>query len=188
MRLLPLLFVVLTSSLLQGCFPVVAGGVGAGVIVAEDRRTKDAIVDDQKIEMRAGELIDGQTTDSSHISVTSFNYHVLISGEVPDDATKQKVGKIVAGIDGVRGVYNELVVSPASSMTSRSGDALVTSNVKIRFMNSPDFSAENVKVVTENGTVYLMGLVRRSEGKAAAAIASETEGVKRVVTMFEYMD
>jgi osmotically-inducible protein OsmY len=188
MRMLTMAFVAVVLCSMQGCFPVVATGVGAGVVMAQDRRTPDAIVDDQKIEAKAGDLIDQQVTTPGHVNVTSFNYHVLVSGEVPDESTKEQVGKIVSGISGVRGVNNELAVAPATSIASRSKDTLVTSNVKMRFLDNKDFNSENVKVVTENGTVYLMGLVRRSEGDAAAEIASGTEGVKSVVRLFEYMD
>ncbi|MGA7749627.1 MAG: BON domain-containing protein [Gallionella sp.] len=178
----------LISGSLQGCFPVVAVGVGAGVMMVQDRRTSEAYFNDQKIETEAAELIDKQIDSVRHINVTSFNYHVLISGEVPDEFTKAEVEKIVSGIEKLRSVNNELVVSPTSSLASRSNDGLITSNVKLRFMNNKDFKADRIKVITENGTVYLMGLVNHAEADAAAEVASTTQGVQHVVRMFEYLD
>ena len=183
-----LLLLVLASASLQGCFPVVATGVGAGVLLAQDPRTKDAIFDDQTIEMTAARHIDEQLKSVMHVNVTSYNHRVLISGEVPDEQTKGKVGGIVSAIEKVQVVYNELAVAPSSSLVSRSNDALVTSNVKLRFVNDNRFSADHIKVVTENGTVYLMGLVRHAEADAASDVASTTQGVRSVVRLFEYLD
>lgn len=188
MRVISLVLLVLISGSLQGCFPVVAVGVGAGVMMAQDRRTLEAYFDDQRIEIKAAELIDNQINSLMHVNETSFNYHVLISGEVPDESTKIEIEKIVSGIEKVRDVNNELAVSNISSLASRSNDGLITSNVKLRFMNNKHFNADHIKVVTENGTVYLMGIVNRAEADAATDVTSTTQGVQRVVRMFEYLD
>lgn len=187
-RVVPLLLLALISGSLQGCFPVVATGVGAGVMIANDRRTTETYIDDQKIESKAGELIGQQIDSVMHVNVTSFNCQVLISGEVPDESTKAEIEKIVTGVDKVRNVANQLAVSPTSSLASRSNDALITSDVKLRFVNNNLFNADHIKVVTENGTVYLMGLVNHAEADAAADIASTTQGVERVFKIFEYLD
>jgi osmotically-inducible protein OsmY len=188
MRVISWMLPVLVSGLLQGCVPVVAVGAGAGVMMVQDRRTSAAYFADQDIETTAAQLIDRQIDSVRHINVTSFNYRVLISGEVPDDATRTQVGNIVSGIESVRGVNNELVVSPNSSLAARSDDSLITSSVKLRFMNSKDLDSDRIKVVTENGTVYLMGLVKHTEADAAADIASTTSGARSVVKLFEYLD
>jgi osmotically-inducible protein OsmY len=188
MRVVSLLLLALISGSLQGCFPVVAAGVGAGAMIVQDRRTTDAYIDDQKIETKASGLIDKQINSVMHVNVTSFNYRVLISGEVPDESTKTEIGKIVSGIEKVRDVSNELAVSPTSSLASRSNDSLITSDIKLRFVNNGHFNADHIKVVTENGAVYLMGLVNRAEADAATDIASTTQDVQRVVKMFEYLD
>ena len=99
-----------------------------------------------------------------------------------------EIGKIVSAIEKVRNVNNELAVSSTSSLVSRSNDGLITSNVKLRFLNDNRFNADHIKVVTENGTVYLMGLVKHDEADAASDIASTTKGVQRVVRLFEYLD
>lgn len=188
MRVVFLLLLALASSSLQGCFPVVAVGVGAGAMMVHDRRTNDAYLDDQKIETKAAELVDKQINSVMHVNVTSFNHRVLISGEVPDESTKDEIGGIVSGIEKVRDVSNELAVSASSSLASRGNDSLITSNVKLRFMNDNLFKSEYVKVVSENGTVFLMGIVNHAEADAATEVTSTTQGVQRVVRMFEYLD
>lgn len=188
MRTPSLLLLVLACSSLQGCFPVVATGVGAGVLMVQDRRTGGAYIEDEAIEDKALSRIGNQYKDKVHVNVTSFNRNVLVSGEVPDEATKVEIGKLVTGIENVRNVNNELVVAGLSSFTSRGSDSLVTSNVKLRFVNNKRFDANHVKVVTENGKVFLMGIVKHAEADAATEIASTTGGVQHVVKLFEYLD
>jgi osmotically-inducible protein OsmY len=178
----------LISGTLQGCFPVVAAGVGAGVMMAQDRRPKGAYLEDQRIEVEASDIAYSQFKVLMHVNFTSFNRIVLISGEVPDEATKTAISKIVSGIDKVRRVNNELVVSRPGSLASRSNDTLITSDIKLQYVNNAHFGVDHIKVVTENNTVYLMGIVTRSEGNEAAEIASTSKGVKAVVKMFEYLD
>ena len=187
MRIVSLLLLVLVSGALQGCFPVAAVGVGAGVMMAQDRRTSGAYVEDQAIETKAFDRI-GKQYKEVHVNVTSFNRNVLISGEVPSETVKTEIGKFVSGIENVRNVSNELVVSSPSSLTSRSSDSLITSDVKLRFVQDKRFDADHIKVVTENGTVFLMGIVKRAEAEAATEIASLTGGVQRIVKLFEYLD
>lgn len=188
MRMLTLLLLALLTGALQGCFPVVAAGVGAGALMANDRRTSGAYIEDEAIENKALTRISAQYKDRVHVNVTSFNRNVLISGEAPDEATKAGIGRIVAGIENVRNMNNELAISGVSSLTSRSSDALITSNVKFRFVNAKRFEADHVKVVTENGRVFLMGIVTRAEADAATELASTTSGVQHVVRLFEYLD
>jgi osmotically-inducible protein OsmY len=188
MRVASLLLPLVLSGSLHGCFPVVAVGVGAGTLAAQDQRTKDSYVDDRGIEFNASERIYSQIKSVMHVNVTSFNRNVLISGEVPDETTKAEISAIVSGIEKVHNVSNELAVSPNSSIISRSNDSLVASNVKLRFMNDNLFKSEHIKVVTENGTVYLLGIVNHAEADAATEVASTTKGVQSVVKLFEYLD
>lgn len=183
-----ILFILMISASLQGCFPVVAAGAGAGVLMAQDRRTSGAIVEDEAIEAKAFDRLGKQFKDNVHANVTSYNRNVLITGEVPDEATRAQVERTVANILNVVKIHNELVVAPASSLSSRSNDSLITSNVKVRFVSDKRFSANSVKVVTENGTVYLMGIVNHAEAQAAAEVASGSKGVSRVVELFEYVE
>ncbi len=180
-------WIVLAGSL-QGCFPVVVAGVGTGVVMAQDRRSNESFIDDQRMETRISNLVDQEFKGVMHVNVTSFNLNVLLTGEVPEEYTKIEIGKLVAGVKMVRRMNNELSVSANSSLVSRSNDSLITSSVKLRFMNGKNFNAEHIKVVTENGTVFLLGIVNHAEAEAAAEIASTTGGVQSVVKLFEYLD
>jgi len=175
------------APLLQGCVPVVAGAAGAGALIAEDRRSTGTYLDDQGIELKAGNRVSEKYRDV-HVNVTSYNRVVLLTGEVPDAAARTDIGAIVQGVGGVRMVQNELTIGPASSLSARSNDTYITSRVKTRFIDQGKFQVNHVKVVTEASTVYLMGLVKRTEAKSAAEVASTTGGVNRVVQVFEYID
>lgn len=189
MRYLVSLFLALMLGLLQGCFPLVATGVGTGALMASDRRSAGTYIEDEGIELKASGRIDEKYHNTVHVNVTSYNRRTLVTGEVPDEATKSDIAQIVAGVQNVKSVSNELAVSGLSSLSSRGSDTLITSDVKLRFLNNGKaFQPEHVKVVTENGVVYLMGLVYHKEADAAAEIASTTSGVQRVVRVFEYQD
>ncbi|NBU59450.1 MAG: BON domain-containing protein [Betaproteobacteria bacterium] len=174
---------------LSGCFPIVAGGVGVGAMMADDRRTSGIYIEDERIEIRVQADI-GKLGDKVHVNATSFNRVVLLAGEVPDEATKAKAEKLAAGIDNVKRVQNELAVAPPSTLGERSNDVYITTRVKARFLSESKkrFSPNHVKVTTEMAIVYLMGLVSRDEAAAAAEIAAGTPGVKRVVKVFEYTE
>ncbi|MGH8619374.1 MAG: BON domain-containing protein [Burkholderiales bacterium] len=170
-----------------GCAAVVVGGaVAGGAALATDRRTLGTVTDDQEIELRASSRISSKYKDKVHVSVTSYNRMALIAGEAPDEPTKQDVEKIVAGVNNVRSVVNELVIGPIDP-GYWSNDAVTTSKVKARFVDANKFNALNVKVTTENGVVYLMGLVTRQEADDATQVARTTGGVKKVVRVFEYI-
>lgn len=189
MRLNILVFTLLLIPALQACAPVVAGGaVAGGAVVAGDRRTSGAYVEDQGIEIKAGNRISDKLGDKAHINVTSFNRSVLITGEATSDEDKQEAERIVRAIPNVRSVVNEIAVAGISSLASRSNDAYITSKVKARYLEANKFQVLHVKVVTENGVVYLLGLVSHQEAADAADLASTTSGVKKVVTLFEYLD
>lgn len=174
--------------LVHGCAPIVLGGAAAtGALVAEDRRTVGTITEDEGIELKSSSRI-GQRVKNAHFNVTSYNRMVLLTGEVPDDAAKANAEKIARAVENVRGVYNELQVAGNSSLTARANDSYLTSKVKARFVDAQKFSPVHVKVVTENGVVYLMGLVKRQEANDATEIARTTGGVRKVVRVFEYLD
>jgi osmotically-inducible protein OsmY len=120
--------------------------------------------------------------------VTSYNRRVLLTGEVPDEATKAEVERQVMDIEGVQGVVNELAVAGAASFASRSNDALITGKVKASLVDAKDISANNFKVTTERGIVYLMGRVTQREGSRGAEVARGVSGVTQVVKVFEYID
>lgn len=188
MRKLLFAAVAFSTLALQGCFPVVATGVGTGLLMAEDRRTSGTFIEDQAIELKTSSRVDEKFKDQVHVNVTSFDGNVLLTGEVPTEADKQGVAAIAQGVPKVTRVTNELAVAGKSSLTSRSNDAYITSKIKARFIDANKFQANHVKVVTENGVVYLMGLVKHKEAEDATEIASTTGGVQKVVKIFEYMD
>jgi osmotically-inducible protein OsmY len=173
---------------LHGCFlPVVAAGAGAGVLVAEDRRSTGTMIDDKSIQAKASRRINEKyNTDDIHVDVNSYNRFVLLVGEVPSQQVKDDMGAIALGVENARNIQNELVVGPVTSTGTRANDAYLTSKVKGRFVSENKFKPNVVKVITENGVVYLMGLVTKAEGDAAAEIASSTTDVVRVVKVFEY--
>ncbi len=171
---------------LAGCAPaVIAVGVGAGAMVAADPRSAGAQVDDETIELslQANEAVQKENV---HLNVTSYNGLVLLTGEVPTAAVRDEVERIAKAANRVRSVQNELFVGPISDYSARTNDGYITSLVKTRFLDEPKFAPNRVKVVTERGVVYLMGLVTRDEGAAAAQVAATTSGVTRVVKVFEY--
>jgi osmotically-inducible protein OsmY len=175
---------------LQSCVPVVAAGAGAAVLVAEDRRTTGIYLEDQNIELKAGNLLRDKfgKDDRVHINVTSFNRYVLLSGEVPDEDTKKEAGVLALGIENVRNVQNELAVGAVTSLSQRASDGYMTSKVKAQFVSEAKFQANYVKVVTDNDVVFLMGLVTRKEADDATEIARTTGGVSKVVRVFELTD
>ena len=186
-RLVALL--VALAPFLQSCIPLLIGaGVGAGVMMAEDRRTSATVLEDQTIEIRARNRITEKYAEQVNISVTSFNRFVMLSGQAPTEEIRQDVSVLVLEVPNVRNVQNEIVVGGNSSATSRASDALLTSRVKGRLAQNKDVGASHVKVVSENGTVFLLGLVTRAEGESASQTAATTGGAQRVVKVFEYID
>ncbi|AXK39205.1 BON domain-containing protein [Crenobacter cavernae] len=168
---------------LGGCAAVVAGGAATGVLAANDRRTSGAQVDDQSIELKGRKIAD--KIPASHVNVTAYNRAVLMSGEVPTDAAKSEAELIVRAIPNVRQVYNYTVVAPASGFSERNGDTWITAKVRTNLLQSKGFSPNHVKVVTERGVTYLLGLVTPTEAAASSKQVSETAGVQKVVTLFE---
>ena len=177
--------------LLQACAPVVVGGAAAtGTAVAIDRRTAGTMVDDQTVELKTLDAIlsDKELYEQTHISSTSFNGLVLLTGQAPRAELRERAERIVSSYPEVRRVVNEITLSAPNSVMTRTSDTWITTKVKTLMFAEKHFNANNVKVVTENGTVYLMGLVRRAESAKAVAIARQVKGVQRVVKVFEYID
>lgn len=187
LRIVTLAIAMALPPLLQGCFPVVVAGAGAGVLVATDRRTSGTYIEDEGIEIRAGSRISDKHKDLVHINITSFNRTVLLTGEVPSIEIKADIEKLVGEVPNVRSVANEVQIAGISALTARASDSFITSKVKARFIDVNKFSANHVKVVTEAGTVYLLGMVTRQEADDAVDVARTTGGVARVVKLFEYL-
>ena len=184
---LPVAALAVALTLISGCVPVlIAGAAGGAAMVATDRRSAGAQVDDESIELKIITQAGSEFGERIHLNVTSYNGIVLLTGEVPDQATLASVGNLAKNTEKVRGVHNEMVVGPNSDLSARSNDTYITSKVKTRMLEANKFPPNVVKVVTERSVVYLMGIVSKEEGDAAAEIAATTAGVVRVVKFFQY--
>ena len=172
---------------LQGCGALMVTGAAATAVMVSDRRTTGTYVEDESIEWKVIDRLRDRFP-GAHVNSTSYNRRVLLTGEAPTEDMKKDIEKRIRGIENLKDVVNELQVAGASSMASRGNDSLVTSNVKARMVNNGVFSPTHVKVLTEAGTVYLMGLVTQAEGDKAVEIARNTSGVGRVVKVFEYVE
>ncbi len=177
----------LASALLSGCAPVIVGGAGVGVLMTEDRRTVTTYLMDEEIELKAGHRTSEAKLEKVHANFTSYNRRVLITGEAPTEALKTRVGEIARGVENVREgeVKNELQIAAPTSLVTRSNDVLLTTQVKAGLFNDRRINANQIKVVSENGVVFLMGIVKPAEGDAAAETASKVSGVTRVIKVFE---
>ena len=173
------------GSSLTACFPVIVGGAVMGSLVATDRRTSGAQLDDEGIELRAASRIRENLGDRVHVNVNSYNRRVLITGEVPNAQDKQLVEQVVSRVDNVQSVVNELAQLGNATLTQRSSDALVTGKVKAAMVDARDLYANAFMVVTERGTTYLMGRVTQREADRATEIARSTGGVQKVVRVLE---
>ncbi len=172
---------------LSGCVGLAVGGAVMTAVSANDRRTIGMQTEDKSINVKAEIKMQQLTGEHGHVNVTSYNRKVLLTGEVRDDAMKQAAEREVREISNVVAVINELEVAGPSSYTSRSSDALITTKVKASLVDKKTISATSVKVTTERGVVYLMGLVTPREGNIAADVAKGVAGVNRVVKIFEYI-
>ena len=177
------------AATLSACAPLVVGGAAVGAaMVLTDRRTAGIVVEDERIELRAASLVRENFGDKVHVNANSYNRQVLLTGEVPDANTKQQVEQLVGRIQNVKGIVNELAVLGATTLQQRSNDVLVTGKVRASFVDASDLAANAFRVVTERGTVYLMGRVTQREADRATQIARTVPGVQRVVRIFEYID
>lgn len=172
--------------LLSGCVPaVLVTGAAVSVISAHDRRSTGAQADDEVAEWKGSNRLPARLAATAHANFTAYNRILLITGEVRDEEAQRAIGDMAAGIEGIKKLHNELVLAPISSFSSRSNDAFVTSKFKARLLESNQLSANHIKPVTENGTLFLLGIVSEREAKVAVAIARTTDGVRKVVNLLE---
>lgn len=185
MNLRTLTLLALLVPILSGCIGAAAVGVGAGALIFADRRPTETVLTDEGIEIRAANRIREKFGDRVHVNVTSYNRTVLLTGEVPDTAARDEAEKLAADVVNVKAISNELTVGGISTLSNRSNDVYITSKVKARFIDAGTVSPLHIKVITENGIVYLMGLVTARESNAAVEVARTTAGVQKVVRVFE---
>jgi osmotically-inducible protein OsmY len=185
-RLAVLAAALAATTLIGACAPLIVGGAMVGTsLMVTDRRTSGTQVEDQTIELKSLTRIREAVGDRGHVNATSYNRLVLLTGEVPTDADKAAVEQAVARIENVRSIVNELAVMGSTSLTGRSNDTILTSKVKASFVDAKDLHANAFKVVTERGTVHLMGRVTEREATRASDIARGVSGVQKVVRVFE---
>lgn len=179
------LAVAIAAGTLAACAPLMVGGAVMGSIVATDRRTSGAQLEDEGIELRSASRLRDVLGERGHVNVTSYNRQVLVTGEVPSAQDKQLVEQTLSRVENVRAVVNELAVMGNSSLTSRSSDTLITGKVKASLVDAKDIFANAFKVVTERGTTYLLGRVTQREADRATAIVRGVGGVQKVVRVLE---
>lgn len=185
MRRLAVLLVLVPLLLLAGCPVAIIGGGAVAVGALEDRRTSGTMIDDDGIESRVGRALRERYGENTHVNVTAFNRSVLLTGEVPEEARRAEIEKLVQGVGNVRNITNDLQVAAPSSLGARTNDSYITTRVKGRILDSNKVNPIHVKVVTEAGVVYLMGIVTEQEATAAVDLARNTGGVVKVVRIFE---
>ena len=186
-RILLLSFVLL---FLNGCAALLATSAVVGTDMVTDRRTAGIYIEDQNIELKASSALsdDSELADTADINATSFNRVVLITGQAPTADMKRRASSIVRQIDNVKTVHNEIKVIAPDSFLSSTGDAWITTKAKSLLLAEDELASHHIKVITENGDLFLMGLVTRDEAAKTIAVVREIDGVESVVEVFEYID
>ena len=175
---------------LQGCVAAVIGGGAVAAKVATDPRTTGTQIDDETLEFKVENAVekDAQIKAEGRVNAVSYNGRVLLIGQVPNSDVKDTATALAKGVEGVNEVYNELTVSPKISFAQISKDSWLTTQVKSKMFVDGRVKATDVKVISENGEVFLLGNVTQSQANAAADIASKLSGVKKVIKVFKYLD
>jgi osmotically-inducible protein OsmY len=176
---------------LQGCAALVVGGAATTAVVAHDRRTTGTVVEDQAIELKTYDLLakDETIKQNSKVNVTSYNKVVLLTGQASNEAARRKAEKLANQVEQVRRVVNEIEIGSTASFGEHSRDVALTTEIKLKLTNVdlPNFDPLRVKVITERGSVFLMGLLTKEEAHAVIEVVRYVSGVRRVVKVFEYI-
>ncbi|EKT59996.1 division/outer membrane stress-associated lipid-binding lipoprotein [Providencia sneebia] len=191
MRLLPLVAILFSMTMLQGCIgAAVVGSAAVATKSATDPRSVGQQVDDGTLEARvSGQLNkDKDITGKARIIATAYKGNVLLTGQSPDMSWAERAKQIAANVDGTNAVYNEVRQGEPVDLGTASNDTWLTTKIKSKILTSDSVKSSNVKVITENGEVFLLGVLTKQEADAAAKIASETDGVRRVTTAFTYLN
>jgi osmotically-inducible protein OsmY len=174
------------ASSMTACVPLAVGGaMMGGALVATDRRTSAAQLEDEGIMLRSNSRLRAALSDAGHVNVTSYNRQVLLTGEVSSEQEKKMVEDTVSRVDNVQKIISELDIMEVTSLRQRSSDVLITGRIRASLVDAKDVFANAFKVVTERGTTYLMGRVTQREADRATEIARSTPGVQKVVRIFE---
>lgn len=188
-RLLIVASLVAALTTLAGCIEAALVGGATGAVAATDRRTVGAFIDDEGIELKTASAISGDASlQDVHVNVTSINGVVLLTGEAPTEAQRDKILAHVRDVPRVRRTVNEIRIGPPTAYSSRASDSWITAKVRSDMLGDKKLDSMQVKVVTENGVVYLMGLAKKAEAEHAAELVRQVGGVQKVVKLFEYTD
>ncbi|MBE8158233.1 MAG: BON domain-containing protein [Betaproteobacteria bacterium] len=179
--------------LLSGCPALLAAGAAGGAVVVNEKRTAGALVEDELIEDKALVRLHEKVGGAAHVGVTSYNRRVLLTGQAPNAEIRKQINEIIHGISNVRTIVDQMEVGNPSSLTARLSDSALTARVKVALcriqtadFQAGGFSCLDVKVVTEKGVVYLLGLVSKAQAATAIDAARNLPGVIKVVKVFEY--
>ncbi|PVX31906.1 osmotically-inducible protein OsmY [Pasteurella langaaensis DSM 22999] len=185
-------FILGSALLLQGCAAALLGGAAVGGKVATDPRTAGTQIDDETLELKVYDAItkDEQIKEEGRVVTVAYSGRVLLIGQVPNDVAKETATNLAKGVDGVSAdnIYNEMSIGSPISLTQRSQDSWITTKVKSNMLIDSAVKTTDIKAITEDGTVYLMGNVTQDQAAAAAKVASEVSGVKRVMKVFKYLN
>ena len=171
---------------MAGCVPaILVSGAAIGVLSAHDRRSTGVQADDEVAAWKGSNRLSALYGDTAHVNFTAYNRILLVTGEVGDDETRRAIGEMAARIEGISKLHNELVIAPVSTLSSRSNDVYIATKFRTRLLDTGQLSANHIKPVVENATLFLMGLVNAREASAAVVIARTTDGVRKVVNVLE---
>ena len=174
---------------LLGCAPLIVGaGVSASAIIAEDRRTSGAMLEDKTIEIKALKLIKNNLGEKNSIKVYSFNRYALLVGQVDSEEKRIEAEDLTMEVSNVRQAQNEIEIAGEASSISKNNDGFIKARVLASFVKDEQVKSQYFKIIVESGVVFLMGLVTQEEGETASKVAARTDGVKKVITVFEYLD
>lgn len=184
---IPVFCLALSIPIIQGCFVAAAGGAATGAVVAVDRRTAGTIVDDQSIEIKAIHALtqNKELSKKSHINVICYNNVLLLVGQTPTEEYRQQAEAAMADIAKIRRIHNEILIGEPVSLQTRAKDSWITTQIKAKLVGSKEIRANRIKIITENGIVYLMGLITPAEELVATEIARQIKGVEKVIQIFE---
>ena len=185
------IYILLTMILsLCGCAALVVTGGAAGASMAIDKRTTGTIIEDEAIELKISEAFrkDKEIDNKAHWNAISYNTKVLLTGEAPNETLKRRMAELAMNVPKVTAVHNEITIAAPSSMMSRSSDTVITGKVKTKLLADKNTEGLSIKVATDKGVVYLMGLISRHQADLATDVVRQTGGVQKVVKLFEYTD
>lgn len=189
-RTTTIIFCLISLISLEACGPLIVASAAGTVAVIADRRTTGTIIEDNSIELKAMKNIKSvpELRENSNISVTSYNERVLLTGQATNNSIRNQVVEVIRNIPKVRTIYNEITVDDANTLSESTYDTWLTTKIKAKLTGTSKVNPLNIKVTTDDKTVYLMGLVSQEEAKVATEIARKVDGVNKVVKLFEYID